>query len=471
MTLKKIAVFLVLLLILVFAFWIRSKAFWLPHWQGEQKHYVVLAMKLDKVGFGSGYNLRGTDLGNSILPENPPIELTYCRPALEALKGNFVQTLKMAGHSYYDEPLYYNPPLFPYLLMASHKLFANQALFYGVCTSNLGEKVRSVKPKIIFQAQFWAVIVPLFFNLGVIIMTFLFGVRFFNEKIGLWASFLMAVNPVSIFLAHRVGPEDMLTFFMALSLFLYLIFLQKKNYLGIAAAGFSGALAILTKQTGILLLVVILIVTYFEKSRGGKKISNWIPSEFLVFFLVALTVSGFWFVKVWQTFGNPFHQPFSLSLAMKQDTTGWFNTVSHRPPPLLFFSFGVFFLMPVFSFALLMFRRFYRQCTGILTPLDNRAAKVEAVFWIWILVFYFYFAEPWHVLELSANQEHQFFYMVYPAIGVLSALGLESARARWSKMINSDLVADLAVTGLLFLSGWWGISLAMKPLFQNVLVF
>ena len=60
---QKIIISILLVLIMVFAFLVRRNTFWLPHWQGDQSHYLGLAMKLDKFGLDY-YNLRGIKLKN-----------------------------------------------------------------------------------------------------------------------------------------------------------------------------------------------------------------------------------------------------------------------------------------------------------------------------------------------------------------------------------------------------------------------
>ena len=468
MNLKKILPFFLLTLILVFAFWLRLSAFWLPHWKGDQNHYVVLAMKLDKLGF-ENYNLRGVKLGNFVVSRVPPVELAFCKLVDPQETGDLIQILRMVGQPYYDQPFHHRAPLLPFFLMVSHRVFAGDADLYGVCNSNLGKRVKVLKPAIIFKTQFWAAVVPLFFNLAVIFMTFLLGARFFSARVGLWAAFLMATNPVSVVLAHLLLVEDTVTFFAALSVFLFLIFYPKKNLAGIFLAGACAGLTILAKQTGGLILGAVGIYTFLSRRQKGKWASGFFTVEFLLFASGALLVSGFWFVKVWQHFGSPFHQPASTLSALEDDLTGWIRAVSNRPPPFIFFSLGVLCLSPVFSTVFLTFRSFFRGVKD--AARGTRAPDVTVFLWLWVSGFYLFLVEPWNILALVANQEHRFFYMAYPALALLAASGIDRIRAVSTPWVKPLWMADTAVWAMLALNAWWGVPKAMEIIYSNALLF
>ena len=236
--------FFLLALVLLYAYGLRQHTFWMPHWKGDQNHYVILALKMDKLGFKDDYNLRGVKLGNQIISREPPIELIFSRLGNREEKGDILSLLKMAGQDYYDEPLHMRAPLFPYLLMWSHRRFAPNEAFYIVCGSNLGKKVLEFKPEVVFKKQFWVVVTPLFFNMAVIFLVFLMGCRIAGVRVGLVAAFLMAVNPVSLMLAYRVLAEDVVVFFLILSLIAYLSFCENKNKIGLLIAGLLAGLAI-----------------------------------------------------------------------------------------------------------------------------------------------------------------------------------------------------------------------------------
>jgi len=107
----------------ILAVWVvlRFYAFWLPHWKGDQGHYISLAMKLDKRGL-DGYNLREVDLKFARFTDAPSADFIF--PALSSQStGNLLTVLKAAGQGYYDEPLHMRAPGFAFILLGSHRLF------------------------------------------------------------------------------------------------------------------------------------------------------------------------------------------------------------------------------------------------------------------------------------------------------------------------------------------------------------
>ena len=121
---RKITITVLVIGILVFAFLVRRNTFWLPHWQGDQSHYLSLAMKLDNFGL-DGYNLRGVKIKFIKFEPTGTLRLAYVLPLADPRqKGDILRGLEMFGIDYYDMPLYYKAPAFSYALFLSHKVFA-----------------------------------------------------------------------------------------------------------------------------------------------------------------------------------------------------------------------------------------------------------------------------------------------------------------------------------------------------------
>ena len=471
--LKTVIQYLPILLVLGIAFWIRSNTFWLPHWRGDQSQYIALAMKLDYLGL-EGYNLRRATINflNPAVPDqqSPEGDLVYVTLAEEADEGGVLKVLKGVGQAYYDEPLHMRAPLFPYVLMWSHRLFAQHHQPYIISKANLGEGVKTKRPKLIFKSQFWAVIVPLFFNLCVIVMTYVLGKKLFNERVGIYAAFLMGTNPVGVVTAQKIWAEDLTLFFLLFSVILFSIFYPKKKMLGIFIAGIMAGGAVLVKQTaGIILVVIGLYLWLLADRKSGSVpivLKGTLSKEFWIYTAGVMLASGFWFIKVFQTYGNPFHLPVSgMMLAQQQDTTGWFREIGMRPHPLIFFSWGVITICPLFALALMTFKKFYRQ---LKEGVDPKNADQWIVFlWIWILMFYFLMGQPWNLFGPNYTQEHRFLYMAYPAIALLSAVVLDQIRGWFCQWIQKPLLWEIAVIALLLAHAVWTVPIGMKVVFAD----
>jgi len=149
---KRILYPCILVLLLIFSFFLRYPSFYLPHNNGDQIHYLSLAMKIEERGF-KGYNLKDVNIQKSSNDHFMRISASD-----EGSRGNLLNNLP----AYYDQALFYKPPLFIYTLSVFHRLFSNDKEYYVVNT-NLGRNVRNTRPPAFFKAQFYCTIVPIFF--------------------------------------------------------------------------------------------------------------------------------------------------------------------------------------------------------------------------------------------------------------------------------------------------------------------
>ncbi len=462
--------FLLLILIIASAFWLRRYTFWLPHWKGDQSHYVTLAMKLEHFGF-DGYNLRESKIRFVEPSKEPPIVLVFAEPGSPGVESDLLKILKIVGQSYYDEPLHMRAPLFPWTLMWAHKLLAEPDQPYILCSSNLGESVKIIRPDIIYRTQQWAVKPALFFNLALILMTFLLGAYFFGARTGFYSAVLMATNPVSLMLAHRLLADDLLVLLTTLSFFGFHYFYGKKSWNGIAAAGALAGLAFLTKQTAAFIFPAIWIFTVLDHPD-----KRWTPMACVrkavnmpavLFGISMLAVSAFWFVKVWQVYGNPLHKPdWGLMLqSIQSDTSGWAVALYRRPHPVFLFSLGILYLSPMMGLAYGTLAELRRQTNAIVR---GAIADSRVLFlWLWILAFFIHFLAPWNLLNFNGNREHRYFYLAYPAFFVLASYILDRMRDRLGKAVKNSLAAEALAIVLIVLNGFWGVSIAMKYIFEN----
>lgn len=97
------------------------------------------------------------------------------------------------------------------------------------------------------------------FDLGTILVLYQLGKRFFNLKIGLLAGFFYAISVLPIQLSHFYAVDTPLTFFILLSLYFLLIFIEKRSYLTLLLLAISFGLAVASKISAILLIFPILI--------------------------------------------------------------------------------------------------------------------------------------------------------------------------------------------------------------------
>ncbi len=95
------------------------------------------------------------------------------------------------------------------------------------------------------------------FDLGSVLLLFFLGRRLFDERVGLIASFLLALAVLNIQGSHYFAVDTFLTFFVGLTLWFTLDLVEGKGWLSFAALGLSMGFTLACKVSVFLLVVVI----------------------------------------------------------------------------------------------------------------------------------------------------------------------------------------------------------------------
>jgi len=160
---------------------------------------------------------------------------------------------------YFKKPLFKHPPMFSYLIVASYNLF--------------GRTYNS------------AFLVSLFFGILLIVLAYLLGSLLFDSKAGVYAAFLMSIEPIVWVSSQKIWMETTLAFFSVLSLYLFARAIKKYNPYFMIASGISAGLAVLTKYPGILSLVIIFVYALYSERWLFKK-RSFIFSLFIPFIMI-----------------------------------------------------------------------------------------------------------------------------------------------------------------------------------------
>ena len=451
---------LLLVIIVLAALFVRKNTFWINHWQGDQCYYLSLAMKLEKYGL-AGYNLRGVNVGViDIVPEGN-VRLLFPKPTDNGGKGLILSALIRTGNVHYDIPLFLNAPGFPLALIISNKLFAQEGQPYTALFSNVNRILIEKKPYLIFRAQFFAVIVPLFFSLMTIVTVFLLGKLIFSETVGLCAAFLYSIHPISVFTSQKIWADDMLTFFIASSVLVYLISFGKSKYLLALLAGILCGFAVLSKQTAIFLVPAIWTYTLFIKLKNKRDFRTIFSAifnvRFLLFVLGLTAVTWFWFYEVYRVYGSPFYvPPRDLKAIAEKDTLGWYMVVFNRPHTYILFGIGIPYLCPLFGFAYASFIRFVREVKKFIVRMDPDYEFI--ILWLWILVFY--------LTSFKVGKEYRYMLPVLPPLAILAAVYIDKFR----QAIRARTNAGISVTVILLLfvaCCFWSLPIGQSAVINN----
>jgi len=463
--LKFILILCSIILVLLFSFLIRRNTFWLAHWQGDQSHYVCLAMKLDRFGI-DGYNLRGIKINDVVIHKKSGARMVFPTCPDPNQEGELLMSLKDVGFGYYDQPLFWKTPLLPYILSLSHRFFAKPNQPFSIVATNIGKIVKKLKPDAFFKAQFYACLVPLIFDLMTILLVFFIGQKLFTARIGIYASILMATNAISIWISHRIWTESLLVFFLVFSVWLFLIAKDKRSLILYVLSGIFCGLAILSKQTGILAVMPILLLSIGAKSLTARKSGNINKDSkieifnmgYLIFIIFTLLIAAPWFIKVFQVYGNPFFAPHIRGM-IETDMTQWSSIIEKRPAPIILFGIGTFYLSPLFVLAYFTLGIFFKEVDQLF---KNVRANYNFVFlWTWVIVFFM-------LAILVDAKEHRYVYPAYPALALLSAFFIDKLRRLYlNKFHNHLIVAEVLVAALFILNAARSVPLGVEAAIQG----
>jgi len=460
---KKTLPYIALALTVGFALWVRGNTFWLPHWQGDQSQYVTLAMKIAKHGLND-YNLRHVEVRTLSMKGLESYRMIHPRLNIEMEKGDIITGYEKYGLDFYDMPLFYKAPFFPNLLAMSHQWFTRGNHPFLVVQSNLREKVWTFKPYRFFEAQAWAVWIPLAASVLTIILTFFFGKMLFGIRAGVYSALLMATHPIDILVSNRLWTEGLLTFLMTLSMLVFFKSYHKKDYIGIALAGIACGLAILTKQTGGLLLLSVGLYTILCDERKLLGYQTWpkiiLNPSILAFVAACFLISAHWFWRVYATYGTPIYEP-NVGDLDTFDPGGWHSVVlTSRPAPWLLFLVGIPFICPFFGAVFFTLKKFVRQLKASLTKSGEH--RQVLLLWLWIIPTVLYF-----VILREHSKEHRYLLPVYPAFAMLAAHVIDHVRAALRKVIPKWGISDVIVIGLIVVSALRSVPMALDTILDE----
>ena len=424
---------------------LRFDTFWLSHYPGDQNQYVGLAMKLQEQGM-KGYNLRAIDAR----PADEQRELASLMLSQDE-EGALMRGLKQSGAGYYDIPFFHKGPAFSIAIMLSHQVFA-RGKDYLMVIRHLGEDVRHAKPAKFFKAQFYAVIVPLFFSTGLMLLTFYLGKILFSPRVGFYAAFMMAVNPIAILTSCKLWADDMLAFFVALSVVLFFLGQDRDKLWLSFLGGVSCGIAVLAKQNGGIIFCGLIAYSVLIK----RSFKHLIP------FGIGLTVaSAPWFYKIYSIYGDPLYRPVSADVK-NTDTTGWFAMIASRPDPLILFAVGIPYLSPPFVLAygtlknFLLRLRLWNPRAGL-----NEEGGHITLLWFWILSFILFF------IFLMGGDEHRRMLPAYPAIAILAGYVLDRLRIKLGALFENKIFCESAVIVMLVICAFWSVPMGVSTVMEN----
>lgn len=389
---------------------LRLPIFFLSHQNNDELIHLALAMKIDTFGTevfsAEQYNLWYVEKGIDHKQQLVGIFLGDRRIG-SLLEGFLGERSRFSHH----------PPLLPFCIALSHKLWADRIDFLV----NLSENIYLMAHNFIFQAP--ACIVPFVFSLLLLYCTYLLGRMFFSEGVGLLAALLLGLTPAALLSANKIWADDMTAFFATLAAILYLYSVKNNKPFLSLFSGLACGLAIIAKMSGIYIIITVLIfhvLVYVQKRVSLESIKSFCFDRKILYFLAGAFIVSAWWFNAYDTNHHFFTLGHSKWYFAVNETWGaaktwstFFSRVSNRP------WFTYFVLMPIhtplflFSYVFMPFFALRKKIKriGLYVGHDDLILRFLL---IWMIV-------PFIFLTLKPGKEMRYLLIAYPAVAILSA--------------------------------------------------
>ena len=345
--------------IIMFAIALRLTALFIPHNEADEVIYLTLAEKVTQ-NF-SDYTLQGTPL------------------------------LAKLPKATYDQPIFLRPPLFVYLLA-----------FFGI-----------------FHAQ---VFLPLLSALGTLWTTSAIATKLSKQNNQMILSCLvLSFCPILLFSSVRILIDIVLALLVSLCVLITILAIEKAKTPLFAMAGLIFGLAILTKESAVFILPVILYLLL----RGGVNLQSLI--SIACFAVAALLISTPWFLYFFKVTGSfargavidaEYLQVPFIKMAVERS---WY-----------FYFVHVALISPIYLFG-------YFE---IIERLRKRESLMEV---IWVLSYFI----PLTVHGFMGNSyQTRYILPAIPALALLTAASLNRQK-HWAQLTAVVLLAYELLTGIL----------------------
>ncbi len=239
-------------------------------------------------------------------------------------------------------------------------------------------------------------LMPLIGTLNVLLI-YLLGKKLFTEKIGLYAAVFLAFMPVHVFYSGKLLTDVLSTTMITLSVFLFVLWSEKRDNKFASLTGAVTALAVLSRYVSILLLPIF-FVFLLVKERN----INFIKSKsFLLMLLSFLLVLLPWLVYGYYEYSNP------LGWFLHSGTSaGYWGVFKswHEILPYFPAMFSIAIFLAVFGMAKLI---------------KNYSKEKNILFLIWFFIFLVF------SLFMLPYKEERYFMQITPPLAVMAAIGVD----------------------------------------------
>lgn len=339
---------------------------------------------------------------------------------------------------------YNHPPLVKYL--------------YGLTAHLDVESVRKDgSPIFRYDYTYSRLLSAILFSLGVAIVVMI-GWKISTPLVGISSGIILAMLPFSLGLSQLVTTESLKIFIYPLTIYVYILLIERFSWKRVLFAGIVTGLALQTKQSNFLVIPILGTMFFFQYKQLKTDVKSAFVKTRVKAILSVLSIGIIVFVMIWPQFLFHFMEVYEIHSRLwnvQFSPKIWQITLS---PPEVFF--GRLVLTPIFYYIVYFF------ITIPLLILCLFFIGVKEIFNkknMYLLSILLWFILPFS-LSIYSWRQHGLRYIIeiYPAITIIAAIGFNTLMDKFKVKEKIKLFYLLPIVIYLFT-----ILLSIKPYYLD----
>ncbi len=274
------------------------------------------------------------------------------------------------------------------------------------------------------------------------IVVYLFGNRFFSRKTGLLSAIMLLSTYHYVWISKMGMLDVVLGLFTILSVYFFLLGLEKRYYIVLSLFFFS--LAFMTKGTAAFIIPMAIGIYVIARKRWDMVFNG----HFLLGIAVIFLIAGSWYLAAYLRYGDSFISGHFLDHLVKRTTT---VMDGHEASWITYVNAVLYKGKPWGTVGLILLPYFISKYMKKAHPAGDML-----VIWTAVVLSVFTFAK---------TKLHWYIIPVYPALALIAARGTEDILKRYSYHI----VIVVSFISLLYIGGVKGLySLDFNPGIKNL---
>lgn len=300
-----------------------------------------------------------------------------------------------------------------------------------------------------YDLTYSRILSAILFSLGVAIVV-LIGWKLYSSAVGVFSGIILSMLPFSLGLSQLVTTESLKIFIYPLTIYSYILLVEKFSWKRVLTAGLVTGIAFQAKQSNVLLVPILGIMFLFQYFKlKTKEKTEFAKIRIKAIFLISL-IGVFVFILIWPQLLFHFKDVFAINertWGVHLSPNIWQITLS---PPEVFF--GRLMLTPIFYYVVYFFISIpviilFLFFSGVKTVFKRMNIYSFSIL-LWFLL-------PFS-LSIYSWRQHGLRYIIeiYPAIAIISAIGFETISKKVIQNKIYKLLLFVSIVIYLFISLW-----------------